>query len=292
VRPGSFSKASAISVTLGILVILGGFLWSQANHTTVRPAPSVASGGTHSGSTPSSAPAGQDIGLAAHWCDLGTLGGLNLLGNGTKSTAWTGYPVNNEGKCLGNNPKWRVAVDVTGDGRADAESGPIKWCSDTGCAPLGASDLDADGDQELVIHTNFTIVDHLYFSVRRLSGGGFSLDPIVVAAPGNPAAGIQPGVPLITSASGDAGYSSWMRCEGFPQSPILVWTVMSSVVESKQPVDWHETKLQLREAGGGPPMFYVVATNDFKLPPNQDPGLIRSTKPACDLDFNIWVPPN
>ena len=241
--------------------------------------------------------AGEDIGLGSPWCELGTLDGLDLLGDGTPSTAWTGYPADPEGTCPripgAANEKWRVAVDVTGDGLADAESGTNGGtCLYTGCSPLGASDLDGDGDQELVIHTNFSIIDHLYFSARRLDSGGFALDPILVADPGNPAAGIDPGAPLVTSAAGDAGYAGWIRCEGYPESPILVWTYVSSVVESDRPAEWHETKLQLLDDGSGPPMFHVVATNDFTLPPTEDPGLIRSEKPACGLDFNIWAPPN
>ena len=186
----------------------------------------------------------------------------------------------------------RVAVDVNGDGLADSYSQPMAACRYTGCAPLGASDLDADGDQELVIHTNFTIVEHLYFSITRRRDGGVPLAPIVVAAPGDIAAGIKPGAPLITSAAGDAGYAGWMRCEGYPKSPILVWTFVNSDLAGKKPSEWHETKLQLGEVGNGRPMFHVVANNDFTLPPNQDPGLIRSTRSACGLDFNIWVPPN
>jgi hypothetical protein len=154
-----------------------------------------------------------DIGLGKRWCEMQALEDLDLLGDGIPSTAWTGYPVNGEGRCP-RNPGWQVAVDVTGDGSADAAWGPIESCRYTGCAPLGATDLDADGDQELVIHTLFSIIDHVYFSVRPGNEVPYVIEPILVAEPGHPAAGIQPGAPLITSAAGDAGYAGWIRCEG------------------------------------------------------------------------------
>jgi hypothetical protein len=59
-------------------------------------------------------------------------------------------------------------------------------------------------------------------------------------------------------------------------------------VESDRPAAWHETKLELRPDG----RFHVVGTNDFELPPGDDPGLVRSTAPACGIDFNVWERPN
>ena len=155
---------------------------------------------------------------------------------------------------------WLVAVDVTGDGQADASASPLELCADTGCSPLGASDLDADGDGELVVMTHFSIVDHLFFSIRAVEGG-YSLEPILVAEPGHRPAGIEPGAPLMTSAGGDAGYSAWIRCETYPDSPVLVFAAESSIVDSREPHEWHETKLRLQADG----MFHVVGTNDLTL---------------------------
>jgi hypothetical protein len=230
-------------------------------------------------------PVGEDIGLATRLCDVAVLDGLDLLGDGTPTTAWTGNPVFQQERCP-KDLNYVVAVDVTGDGRADLETGPIEPCRYMGCAPLAGSDLDGDGDDELVIHTFFSVIDHLYFDVRPLDGGALELAPILVARPGRPAANVKPGEPLMTSAGGDEGYSSWMRCEGYPDAPVLVWTWAYAAVESEDAVAWHETRLQLRDDG----RFHVIETNDFHLPQRQEPNLELSNAPACGIDFNVWNP--
>jgi hypothetical protein len=240
--------------------------------------------------TPTAPPVGaegEDIGLPTRLCDVRELDGLDLLGDGTPTTAWTGNPVSAEGRCprvLGAV----VAVDVTGDGRADLRWGPIERCRHVGCAPLGAADLDADGDDELVIHTAFSIVDHLYFAVRPSGDGVFTLAPIEVAEPGNPVAAVLPGEPLVTSAAGDEGYAGWMRCEGFPETPVLVWAWTNHPIDSDRPAEWHRTELRL-EADG---LFHVIGSTDVDLPPGERPDWLLSSDPACGLDFDVWSAPN
>jgi hypothetical protein len=195
--------------------------------------------------------------------------------------------VNAEGRCP-RNPEYLVAVDVTGDGVPDASTGiPLVNCPYVGCFPLGATDLDADGDGELIVSTGFSEMDQGYFSID-VNGHDARISPILVAAPGHPAAGIEPGAPLVTSAGGDEGYASWIMCEGYPEAPVLVYTRVLGIVESDKPEDWHEVKLQLQADG----MFHVVDARDASLPPDQDPGWPRSTDPACGIDFNRFAPPN
>lgn len=218
-------------------------------------------------------------------CHPSRLGGIDFLGDGVRGSAWAGELVNAHGRCAAPYSRSIVAVDVTGDGQADAFWGPIKRCIYGGCHPIGAADLDADGDQELIISPYFSIVDHLYFSIRATAGGGYAIDPILVAPPGHPAAGIEPGRPLVTSAAGDAGYSAWMRCEDFPEAPILVWVWSYAKVESDDPAAWHEVKLRLEDDG----MFHVISASDFTLPPQERPSLVLSDAPACGVPFNWWV---
>jgi hypothetical protein len=151
-------------------------------------------------------------------------------------------------------------------------------CAYVSCFPLGATDLDGDGDEELVVSTGFSIHDEAYFSIGTAPT---TIEQILVADPGHLAAEIKPGQPLHTSAGGDAGFGAWIRCEGYPSSPVLVFTYGSGVVDGTQPTEWHEVKLQLQSDG----MFHVVGTTDLSLPAGQDPGLIRSIAPACGLDF-------
>jgi hypothetical protein len=175
----------------------------------------------------------------------------------------------------------RVNPSRTGDGSADAWTEAPVNCRSNGCAPLGSSDLDGDGDGELVIHTYFSIVDHFYFSIARTSDG-YSIDPILVAYPGDPAADVFPGKPLMTSAAGDEGFGGWMRCEGYPDNPVLVWTWVWGAVEGPTH-EWHETRIQLQDDG----MFHVISTDDQVIPAEQDPGFVRWEDPACGLNFRL-----
>ena len=227
---------------------------------------------------------GEDIGVGTNVCRAERLGGLDILPGGGREAAWTGYLVKEDGTCPDRNPTsqtWMVAIDAGGDGVADTWTVfPSGNCPYVGCFPLGATDLNADGDGELIITSGFSIQDQTYFAIETGEGGA-SIAPIFVASPGHPQAGITGGAPLVTSSGGDEGSAAWIRCEGYPGSPVLVFTSVSSVVDSEQPADWHEVKLRL-EADG---MFHVVDATDLSLPPGDDPGLIRSHAPACGVDF-------
>jgi WD40-like Beta Propeller Repeat len=237
-----------------------------------------------------SGPEGDDIGLASNVCQAERLGGLHLTAPNATDTVWSGYFVDDAGACPidPDRQHWLVAVDRTGDGLADF-SGPLPSinCTNVGCSPLGATDLDADGDQELIVVTWFSVMDHMFFSVDR-NAGEYSIAPILVAAPGHPEAHIQPGEPLQTEAGGDEGFDAWIRCEGYPAAPVLVYTWSNFQIETNDPVEWHETKLRL-EADG---MFHVVDSTDLALPQGQDPGLERSVLPACGVDFDRLAAPN
>jgi hypothetical protein len=233
---------------------------------------------------------GTDIGLAFDVCQGTRLEGLDLVPDDVADTAWTGYRANDAGRCSlsANIDRWLVAVDYTGDGRADLWGPlPMTNCPNVGCQPLGATDLDADGKDELIVMTTAAVIDHMFFSVQH-TDGGHVIEPIVVAAPGHLAAGIAPGAPLVTAAAGDEGFSAWIRCEDYPAAPILVYTWKNSQVESNDPVEWHETMLQLLSDG----MFHVIGATDLTLPQGQDPGFVLSQAPACGVDFNRWAPPN
>jgi hypothetical protein len=230
---------------------------------------------------------GRDIGLGTNVCAPDRLGGLDLVHDNIPDVAYTGFFINDVGQCPAgiDRQEWIVAVDVTGDDRADAYTDALLVnCPYTQCHPLDATDLDGDGDGELIIETAFSILDQGYFSVSK-QGDSVTIEPILVASPGHPESGVQPGEPLMTSTGGDAGFAAWIRCENYPSAPVLVLLLADGVVDSNLPTKWHETKFRL-EADG---MFHVVGATDLSLPPSQDPGLIRSSAPACGVDFNTFV---
>jgi hypothetical protein len=230
---------------------------------------------------------GKDIGIGTNVCDAERVDGLDILPGGGSEAAWTGYLVKGDGTCPERNAdaqEWIVAVDATEDGSADTWTDvPLVNCPYTGCFPLGATDLDGDGDGELIVSSRFSIQDQAYFMIEA-GDGGYGIGAIEVAAPGHPEADIIAGEPLVTSTGGDAGYAAWMRCEGYPEAPVLVPAFVESVVDSNDPARWHEVKLRLQADG----MFHVVGQPiDLELPPGEDPGLIRSDAPACGIDFRL-----
>jgi hypothetical protein len=234
--------------------------------------------------TPAPGPEGRDIGLGTNVCQVQRLGGLNLVDDGQPDAAWTGFMVNDAGECPERNidaQRWIVAIDVTGDGLADASTeNPMVNCPYVSCWPVGATDLDADGDEELVVTTGFSIQDQGYFSVSG-SGGKVSIAPILVAAPGHPAGGVEPDEPLSTETGGDAGYSAWVRCESYPASPIIVYAWAFADLDEKRDTEWHQVKLNLGNDG----VFHVVDATDLWLPPRERPDWILSDGPACGLDL-------
>jgi hypothetical protein len=286
---------AALAIVVGAGTLAGVVVLDRAFRETPAPAdtsPNITPSPAEATSSPTAEPTpeGKDIGLASNVCQAARLDGLHLSGADATDTVWTGYPVSEAGRCV-NDPDrqhWLVAVDRTGDGLVDF-SGPLPLvnCPYVGCQPLGATDLDADGDDELVVMSLFSIIDHMFFSVDR-SGGAYSISPILVAEPGNPAAQIHAGEPLVTAAGGDEGFDAWIRCEGDPTAPVLVYTWSNFQIESNDPTEWHQTKLRL-EADG---MFHVVDTTDLSLPQRQDPGLELSVLPACGVDFDRLSPPN
>jgi Tol biopolymer transport system component len=242
---------------------------------TASPEPSVSQ-------VPSPSPAeGQDIGLAFNVCNLERLGGIDFLGDGTQGRAWTGARVRENGECpdpsLGKT--YLVAADIDGDGFADTASETVKYCFY--CRPSDAVDFDADGDEELVVLRSGGSTPS--FMIYGLHGADSDpqITPLLVAEPGNPAARHEPDRPLTFSTGGDEGYSGWVRCEGFPASPVLVITWRDHPIEGDT-MEVHETRFTLEDDG----MFHVVGSNDYSAPVGEPiPGV--SDEPACGVNWQI-----
>jgi hypothetical protein len=225
---------------------------------------------------------GRDVGLSFRLCEVQTVGGLDLLGNGVSGRAWTGVPVRDDGTCprFAGAMKYLVAVDHTGDGLADSWVELPFGCYN-GCAPHDGTDLDADGDEELIVSYFFSIMDFSFFDVRPDGAGGRQVEPILVAEPGHDPAGIEAGRPLRIDAWGDAGYASAIECEGYPSAPVIVWSWHYAPVESDRPTEVHVTRLRF-EADG---LFHVVDTNDYSVPAGDATGVpyMGDLGPACGV---------
>jgi hypothetical protein len=234
--------------------------------------------------TPEEAPApeegpGRDVGLPLGLCHVEQLRGIDLLGDGASGTAWTGAPVGEDGSCPEGFEGTIVAADVTGDGLADAWWGPLEHC--VLCEPYDAADLDADGDEELVVLAQAASTPQfLLFSARP----GPELAPITVAAPGHHPAGLPPGEPLSIRTGGDEGFRGAVACEGSPGDPILVVAWANHPVEGpgSETTEVHVTRLALRDD-----VARVVEASDTTQPTADPlPFPFGSTGRACGVDLD------
>jgi hypothetical protein len=226
---------------------------------------------------------GRDIGLGFPVCDVSRLRGLDLLGDGTVGNAWTATGVSDDGRCKrGIEDSYLLAVDVTGDGLSDA-SWSIKNCFF--CEPLGATDFNGDGDDELVVLTHGgSVSSYSVFSAQQASDGSVDLGPVNVAEPGNPEGDLPAGKPLRIWTGGDEGFGAAVACEGYPEDPVLVVAWSNHPVEGpgSETTEVHVTRLVLRDGA-----FHVVdALNTEQPTEDPRPEVFSSSGEACGLDFD------
>ena len=137
------------------------------------PAPTPSSGPTM--------PPGDDLGVGFPVCNVEALRG-DYDGDGSIDTAYFATKRSDAGGCPQADGAFNVlGVDTTGDGRIDAEYGPIE-CQ-LSCAPFLAIDVDLDGRDELLVTELGGAI--LGFGSYRLSpdggpDGGPALVPIHV----------------------------------------------------------------------------------------------------------------
>jgi TolB protein len=225
---------------------------------------------------------GRDIGLPFDLCRLRPLRGIDFLGNGTEGTAWVGGRLAANGSCPDEYAgESVVAVDVDGDGLAESWAGPLARC--VGCSPFTFTDLNADGTQELVVTMQFSATtEYTVFSLQPAPGVGPPvLEQVTVAEPGAPPI-LRPDRPLTFWSGGDAGFSAWVRCEGYPQDPVLVLTQTEHPIEGPGSDVTHVNiaRLVLRADGTAE----VVGSDSYTEPTTYASGAF--TGRACGLD--LW----
>jgi hypothetical protein len=120
--------------------------------------------------SPTSARGGTDLGLGYPLCNVSTIT-ADLDGNGTADTAYLGTRPPEGGNCLtvthgptaqGTSNTF-LAIDVTGDGRADDVQGPLH-CQQR-CSFLAAPDLVGDARHELAVAYDRGFFVYLYLFV-------------------------------------------------------------------------------------------------------------------------------
>jgi len=208
--------------------------------------------------------AGRDIGLGFPVCNVTSVHG-HFGDAQTVGTAYVATKRSDVGPCPNASEADNVvAVDITGDGQADAAYGPI-GC-EVACSAFAAPDVDGDGTDELLVQdVAFSIAGLRLFTigVAGVADSPF-LNPAIVAPPGDPAGGFHPGKEPRLWLGGDAFDSTALRCETGPDGRVLVATTAESRPHDSVDAVWyaHETTFILRHDG----TLDVVGTRDFEEP--------------------------
>jgi Tol biopolymer transport system component len=208
--------------------------------------------------------AGRDIGLGFPVCNVTSVQG-HFVDAQTVGTAYVATKRGDVGPCPNASEADNVvAVDVTGDGKADVSYGPI-GC-EVACSAFEAPDIDGDGTDELLVQdVAFSIAGLRLFQidVTEMSDPP-QIVPVEVTPPGDPAAGYEPGKPLGLWLGGDAFRLDALRCETGPDGRVLVATSAESKPYDSPDAVWyaHETTFMLRHDA----TIDVVGTRDFEEP--------------------------
>jgi hypothetical protein len=234
--------------------------------------------------SPSASPSeGRDIGLSFRVCRATEVAGLDLGHGGSTSTAWTATMVRPNGRCTRSfEDSYVVAVDVDGDGHADASSKPLRYCFV--CRPVAATDIDADGDGELlVLEQGGSVGSYLFYEIESKSDDT-DIRATRVAPPGHPKARHPPGEPLRFWVGGDEGFAAAATCTRYPDDPLLVVEWSNHPIEGSgaETTELHRTVFRLQDGA-----FHVVDTTDTQESPNLDrrSGLERS-RDVCGVNLS------
>jgi hypothetical protein len=220
-------------------------------------------------------------------CDVTRLRGIDLLGDGTEGTAWTATTLRDNGKCKRDiEDSYLVAVDVTGDGMADASWETLRYC--VYCRPYAAADLDGDGSEELlVIIQGGSVTQYSVFEATE-SGGSVEFGPVRVAEPGDRKGGFPAGDIASIWVGGDEGFSGKFACENYPDDPVLVSGWSNHPIEGPD-ADITEVHLVRLELNDG--VFEIDALNLEQ--PTDDPmpdGFPTGTE-GCGIDLDPFRNP-
>ena len=229
---------------------------------------------------PSSA-TGEDIGLGFSVCNLSSIDG-RFVSPDARATAFAATRAGDTGGCPQADEGFNVlALDVDRDGLAESSFGPIEC--ELECRTFAAPDIDGDGtDELLVVQGGGAVVRaHLYDIASTETDP--SIVSLIVAAPGDPEGGFDPGEQATFLVGGDAFELYGVRCGDVPDpdGPGVIATRAESLPHDSPDAAWHahQTTLVGREDG----VMHVVDVRDFTEPVTDDPAgpSFRSGETLC-----------
>jgi hypothetical protein len=271
---GVVSVAVVAACIVGVLILSRVF-----GPTESRPG---ADGGVAPSVQPVPTPAdvartGEDIGLGFPVCNVTSVAGV--FAPGVDGTAWVATKTGDVGcPSLGDGMQV-VAVDVSGDGAADASFGPLEC--DPWCSAFAAPDVDGDGTDELLIQ-------NIQFSIAGLRLYDIGSDPqptvipVTVSSRGYPGEGLAPGAEPQLWIGGDAFETNTLRCfEAGPTGPgrILIQTSANQVPPDSPDSRWHGfgTWFDLQPDG----TVTIVDHGNFEEPVGSGPPSFAQLKRLC-----------
>lgn len=277
VTPPPLRALAAVSVIVGLFAI--ACEGRQGTGDSVPGSPNEEA--RSSASEPPSE--GRDIGLGFRVCRVVEVDGLDLGGGTTESTAWTATDVRPDGRCSHSQASsYFVAIDLDGDGSADASSKPMRHCF--ACRPVAAPDMDGDGNGELLVLEQGGSVSSYSFYDVATRNDRVVVVPIQVKPPGHRRAGHVPGKPLRFWVGGDEGYSAAATCTGYPGDPVLVVTWSNHPIEGpgSEVTEVHRTSFRLRKGA-----FRVVdATDGQEATDDYRANGLEQSRDVCGVDLS------
>ncbi len=223
---------------------------------------------------------GLNVGLGANLCHVSrTVADFN--GDGVDDTVYVGSPVRDR-VCppQGSDVPAIAAIDYDGDGLADGQQ-PLPNC--IYCRTFAAIDFNADGASELVILLQASSV--LQFAVYESSLAGSERSPGLYPVFVHPGSEQFPeGDPLRFFVGGDEGFSGAIKCENFPDHPVLVVWASDAPVDGG-PSAMRDVVMTKLTMGSGGAFAAVDALHQQQ--PVGDPPLFDGSGEACGVD---WYP--
>jgi hypothetical protein len=187
------------------------------------------------------APEIADVGLGFPVCDVTSVPGT--FGQGVEGTAFVATEAGDTGDCpTDEGGSQLVAVDVTGDGEADASYGPLEC--DPFCSAFAAPDVDGDGTDELLVqNVQFSIAGLRLYDVRHEP---LEVAPVTLSTPGYPEGGLPAGAEPQLWIGGDAFRTNALRCEGGTDGRVLVFTSASEEPPDSTNSRWIASEITFR----------------------------------------------
>jgi hypothetical protein len=259
VRRGALAVAVVVGSGVGLYGLSLVFGDSERGRA---PSPAAtAPAGSPTASAPP--PAGEDIGLGFPVCDVTSVAGD--FAPGVVGRAFVATRTGDTGDCpTDEGASQLVAVDVTGDGEADASYGPLEC--DPFCSAFAAPDVDGDGSDELLVqNVQFSIAGLRLYDVGHEPA---EVGPVTLSTPGYPGGGLLPGIEPQLWTGGDAFQTTGLRCEDRAGGRVLVLTSASEEPPDSVDSMWIASEITFRLDADG--TAAVIDHRTFEEPATSD----------------------